>query len=70
LSFFLLLIDPKSSASEEKEMSRLEEIQPFCRKYERQNFLDPKVKEIRHIVPIMLMEAHPDLYGSYVKKGE
>jgi len=46
----------------------VEEIDDFLRKHGR-NFNGAHVNELRHIIPLFLMEVEVKRFGSYTKKG-
>lgn len=48
--------------------SKKEEIESFIE--ENKHYNDVKVSEMRHIIPILLMEIYPHEYGQFSRKGE
>lgn len=50
-----------------EEASKQEQIEDFLKKYK--SFNDVPVKDMRHIIPLLLMEVYVEKYGQYTKKG-
>jgi len=51
--------------------TKIEEIEHFIEKYEHsRNYNDVPVAEMRHMIPIFLMEIYPQQYGQFSRKGE
>lgn len=61
--------EPKMSQSAADELSRKEQIEKFLKAPATKSHLhDVSVKDMRHIIPLLLMEVYCDKYGSYTKK--
>ena len=51
-------------------MSRCQEIDEFIKKHSESNFNGVSVKDLRHFIPLFLIEVYVELFGRYSKKGE